>query len=107
MSALVYLDAGTELPEWAEGRVGDHLFEGEKTQEKVQGAHAKPIPDVERPEPAAPEEIEIPHREAHHTKWRSYLEGHGLNVPKGTTREEMIDTALERFPDLEIPDDEE
>lgn len=104
---LIFLRAGTELPDWAEGRVGDHLFQDDSKEERVQARPSKPLPSVPKQQEPKPNKVEVPHREAHHTKWRSFLEADGTAVPTGTTRDEMIEMALEKFPDLEIPEDEE
>lgn len=105
---LVFLEAGQEAPDWSEGLLGDHLFEN--------GAKGKPagkpkvktsIPDVEPAKEPEPEPVEVPHRGAHHTQWRKFLEEGGVNVPNGTSREQMVEMAIERYPDIEIPDDEE
>lgn len=107
IGALVYLEAGTELPDWAEGRVGDHVFEDRPSEKKTESKPAKKLPSAPKKEKSEPDTIEVPHREAHHTKWRAFLEADGTEVPTGTTRDEMVEMALEKFPDLEILEDEE
>lgn len=105
---LVLLEAGQELPDWAEGRVGEHVFEDGKAEEAKTTSAPKPSLPKRQPEvEPEPEKLEVPHRGAHHTKWRKFLESVGVDVPTGTSREEMIEIAEEKHPDIEIPDDEE
>lgn len=105
---IVRLRAGEEAPDWALDQLGEHLFEEPTANKPVAvDKRDRSLPKSEpKPEPV-PERIEVPNRGAHVSQWRKFLEAHNFDVPKGTSRDEMIEMAEEKIEGIEIPEDEE
>lgn len=71
---VVVLREGTEVPEWAEDLVGDHLFDAED----------------DFPEPAGPTEPPRAGRGSGVEAWTEYAEGLDIEVPEGASRDDVI-----------------
>lgn len=95
--------AGDTLPEWAEGKVGNHLFEdarGAKPPKEVE----RKLPVYEEPVPEQEEETPVPTAKAGVAAWRKFAKAGGVTVPERATRNEIIELVLASNPDLEIPE---
>lgn len=100
---IVTLLSGQNLPDWAEGMVGDHLFTDEPTPVKAKPAD-KPLPREPEKELEEVEKVEMPDKGAHISKWRKFAESLGMKVAKGTTRDEIQGMVFSQYPDLDNED---
>lgn len=97
------LRKGDEAPEWAEALLGEHVFQEETEVEKPTRA-SRPLPTLTAKEDEKPEPTVAPELGAHVSKWRSFATKIGIDVPKGTARDEIIEMVRDKHPDL-IADD--
>lgn len=99
-SATAFLK-GDELPDWAKGLVGDHVFEDEPK--------AEPAPRRGKvPTPKKAEEtkvnLEVPDADAGIATWRKFAKAYaGLTFPQSITRDEIFAAIKEAKPEFEIP----
>lgn len=95
--------AGQELPDWAEKLLkdSDHLFTEEK-EERPKETPRKAEHTEEKKE--APKELKTPARSASAATWRKFAAAAGVNVPKGASRDDIVERVLESVPDLDIED---
>lgn len=103
---LVSVLAGQELPEWAEGLVGDHVFQA--PEEK------KPAPKKDRslPSPAPrekpkPEKVTVPHRGAAKARWVTFADTSRVKYAKNASRDDIIEAVEDQIEGIEIPDNNE
>lgn len=93
------LRKGDEAPEWAEALLGDHVFQEAGEGETPKRA-ARPLPTLPKKEEKKPEPTVAPELGAHVSKWRSFAAKIGIDVPKGTARDEIIEMVRDKNPDL-------
>ena len=93
------LRKGDEAPEWAESLLGEHIFQDAEEAETPKRA-ARPLPTLPKKEEKKPEPTVAPEPGAHVSKWRSFATKIGIDVPKGTARDEIIEMVREMNPDL-------
>lgn len=103
-SATAFLK-GDELPDWAEGLVGDHVFE--------EAPKAEPAPRKGKvPTPKKAEEanvtLEVPDAQAGIATWKKFAKAYaGLSFPQSITREEIFAAIKEAKPEFEVPTSDE
>lgn len=101
---LTVLKAGEKVPEWAEDRLGKHLFEdglGDGNAPKEVDRKLVTLPEVA---PKQEEELKVPSRAASAAVWRKFAKAGGTQLPQKITRDEIIEKVLIEHPDLEIPE---
>lgn len=99
----VALVAGQEIPDWAEEllRYSDHLFD-EEAKERPKESLRKVQHTEEKKE--APKELKTPARSASAATWRKFAAAAGVNVPKGSSRDDIVERVVAAVPDLDIED---
>lgn len=103
---ITVLKAGDELPDWAEGRVGEHLFEDARGSRIEPKEVERKLPSHPVVEPEEEPELKVPTRKAGAPTWRKFAKEAGIiDLPAKATRDEIIEKVLEHNPDLEIPED--
>ena len=93
--------AGEELPDWADGLVGDHLFtetEKEPVFKRVRKTGLPSAPEV----PEEKKELKVPGRSAAKAKWVQFLTDAGVEFPEDASRDDLVEIAEKAMPDLEI-----
>lgn len=101
---IVSLVAGQEVPDWADELLSnsEHLFTDDVT---APAAHNKKRTvahqETKKPEP---EEVETPSRGASAATWRKFARQAGVTIPKGASRDDIVQRILEAIPDLDIED---
>lgn len=99
---VVSLLKGTELPDWAESLVGEHVFEEFVDEEPKR--QSREIPTVKKKAEEKPENP-VPSRGASVPEWKSFAKKAGIkDIPTSITRDELIAKVEEEFPDIEIED---
>lgn len=96
--------AGDTLPDWAEDRVGEHLFEDARGEVEPKEVERK-LPEPPAVKPEAEKELEVPSRKKSVATWRKFAKEAGVELPAKANREEIIEKVVEKHPDLEIPED--
>jgi hypothetical protein len=79
---IVLLAADGDLPDWADGLVGDHLLDGPRAQPAA------------APQPPADTKPPIPARSGPGSgaeKWRAYAADQQVEVPADASREDVIE----------------
>ena len=93
------LRKGDEAPEWAESILGEHIFQEAEEAESLKRS-SRPLPTLPKKEEKKPEPTVAPEPGAHVSKWRSFAAKIGIDVPKGTARDEIIEMVRDKHPDL-------
>lgn len=102
---------GQSLPDWAEGLVGDHLFEDMSPYDGVSkpvALHARTpkktglpsSPASEKKTETPKETNEVPKRNASRQTWKKFAEKNGIDVPTEASREDIVSLVEAKFPDL-------
>jgi hypothetical protein len=82
-SAPVLLEAGSDVPEWAEDQVGDHVLEGESGNDSRKGeGHG---------EKSAGNPPPLQGAGSSKAKWAEYAHAHGVHVGDDMSRDEIAD----------------
>jgi hypothetical protein len=101
---IVSIVAGQELPDWAEKALSgaEHLF----VDDVPSPAAAKAKRSVEHREvpQEEPGELETPARTASAAAWRKFAKHAGVTIPKGASRDDIVQRVLDAIPDLDIED---
>lgn len=77
--APVSLLKGQEIPDWADGLVGDHLIEG--NDDDASSSEATVTPDQKPPTSGKGSGLEA---------WQKYADDKGITYPEGANRDEVI-----------------
>ena len=93
--------AGEELPDWAEGLVGEHLFTDEEKEPVFKRVRKTGLPSAPV-KVEEPKELEVPARGSSKAKWVSFLTEAGVDFPEEASRDDLVEIAERALPDLEI-----
>lgn len=104
MGPLTKFYAGETVPDWAEDRLGDHLFEDGRGDVAAPKEVDRSLVQLPESAPEPEEELKVPKRNAAAATWRKFAKEASVTLPAKATRDEIIEKVLESNPDLEIPE---
>lgn len=103
---IVFLAAGTKVPDWAEDQFKNspHLFEDQEDATGSQRVEAKvnPVPDATEVEAAKEElaKLGIPSTRAGAATWVKFAESLGIELKDGLKRDEIVELVKNQKPEL-------
>lgn len=101
---ITYLSVGDTVPDWAEDRIGDHLFEDGRGDVAAPKEVDRKLVEVPEKTPEPKPELEVPSLKAAAATWRKFAKEAGVDLPAKATRDEIIELVRIEHPDLEIPE---